>query len=589
MKETSKASLRRSHETAFAQHYFVGDGLDIGVTDDPLASHAHVFPRMGKVTPWPADKGDLSSMDGAADAAFDFVHASHVLARQNNPHKALARWLDLVKPGGHVVVTVPDEDLYGKGVWPSRFNGAHKASFTICKAEKTLPRSVSVLEMVQAMAPVAECERIALVRDNFDAARPDADQTADSYAECVIEIVLRKRAVQTAHEMKQAMENARNAADAIAAAQAAVRQYPYRFDVYHRAMMHLLRWDAGKFADAMWKQCVERLPGEHLPRLYEALHLIARGKLTEGFALREKLMAPLGWQRRTTMQPPRDVPEWKGESLSGKTIAIWSEFGLGDEIFFLRFAKIFREQCGAERVVVVCQAPLVELYEASLGSDDVVNVQHAANMSGIDYWVFPHAIPAHLPLQLDALPATVPYLRAPASVPSKLPDVAPGKLKVGVVFRGNPTHENDGHRSLPSLAVLNDLFAMEGIEFFSLQKGAGADEVARYATERANFHDVGARLNTMAETASAIAALDLVLTVDTSVAHVAGAMGKPVWLLLPSYGDWRWHYTREDSPWYPTMRLFRRRFGGDWAEVVARVGGHLRYQLAAKASAAGSQ
>lgn len=158
-------------------------------------------------------------------------------------------------------------------------------------------------------------------------------------------------------------------------------------------------------------------------------------------------------------------------------------------------------------------------------------------------------------------------------------------LLFATIHSGNPTHENDGHRSLPSLAVLNDLFAMEGIEFFSLQKGAGADEAARYATERANFHDVGARLNTMAETASAIAALDLVLTVDTSVAHVAGAMGKPVWLMLPFYGDWRWHYTRENSPWYPTMRLFRRRFGGDWSEVVARIGGHLRYQLAMKASA----
>jgi SAM-dependent methyltransferase len=390
---------------------------------------------VGKVTSWPAGKGDLSSMDGAAEAAFDFVHASHALALQKNPHKALARWLDLVKPGGYVIVTVPDEDLYGKSVWPSRYNGSHKASFTLYKTQTTLPCSVNVLELVQAMSQVAECERIMLVRDNFDAARPDADQTADSYAECAIEIVLRKRAVQTAHEMKHAMEHARSAADAIAAAQTAVRVYPYRFDVYHRAMMQFLRWDAPELADAIWKQCVERLPGEHLPRLYQALHSIARGKLREGFALRESVMAPFGWKRRSTVQPPQDVPEWQGEPLSGKSIAIWSEFGLGDEIFFLRFARIFREQCGAKRVVVVCQAPLVELYRASLAADDVVDVQHAANMSGIDYWVFPHAIPAHLPLELEALPSTVPYLRAPAAVASKLPDVAPGKLKVGVVFK----------------------------------------------------------------------------------------------------------------------------------------------------------
>ncbi|SPB15439.1 putative TPR repeat protein [Caballeronia novacaledonica] len=586
MKETSKASVRRSHEPAFIQHYFVGDGLDICSADDLLASHAHIFPRMRNVTAWPATKGDLSTMSGAENSGFDFLHAGHVLAGQPNPHKALARWLELVKPDGHVIVTVPDEDLYGKGVWPNHFNGAHRASFTIHKSENRLPRSVNVLEMVQAMSPVANCERIALVRDHFDAARADADQTADSHAECVIEFVLRKRAVPTLTELKHAMDHARNAADAIVAAQTAVRLYPYRFDAYHRAMMTLLRWDVPELLDAMWQQCVECLPDEHLPRLYQALHLIARGKLQEGFTLREALMGRLGWKRRTSTEPPQDVPEWKGESLAGKSIAIWSEFGLGDEIFFLRFADILRDRCGAKRVVVVCQSPLVELYEASDCADDVVDVQNAANMSGIDYWVYPHAILIHLPLELDALPQNVPYLRASEAVASKLPEVAPGKLKVGVVFKGNPTHENDANRSLSSLAVLNDLFRVDGVEFFSLQKGAGADEAAQYATNLDNFHDVGAHLNTMAETASAIAALDLVVTVDTSVAHVAGAMGKPVWLMLPDFGDWRWHYTREDSPWYPTMRLFRRPFGCDWSEVVARMSGHLRGLQAEHASRA---
>jgi len=161
-------------------------------------------------------------------------------------------------------------------------------------------------------------------------------------------------------------------------------------------------------------------------------------------------------------------------------------------------------------------------------------------------------------------------------VPSKLPIVAPNKLKVGLVFKGNPTHENDRARSLPSLAVLDDLLRIPDIEFFSLQKGAGADEAADYAQKHANFHDVGAQITTMAETAKAIESLDVVLTVDTSVAHVAGAMGKRVWMMLPFYGDWRWHYTREDSPWYPTMRLFRKRHGCDWSEVVARIAGHLK-------------
>lgn len=586
MKETGKSVVRRSREPAFVQHYFVGDGLDITPADDALSAYAQAFPRMGKVVSWSPSQGSATSLEGVKDASLDFVHSSHLLAEQDNPHKALARWLDVLKPGGHAIVTLPDEDFYGKGAWPSRFNGRHKASFTVCKTDNRLPKSVNVLELVQAMSPVAECERITLVRDGYDAGRHEKDQTADGFAECAIEIVLRKRAVPTVSEMVGAIGRAQSREEGIAAGKEAVRLYPYRFEAYHRAMLGALRWDAPEAADALWTQCVERLQGEHLPRLYEALHMIARGKLQEGFTLRETLMGRMGWQRRTTTEPPRSVPEWKGESLAGKSIAIWSEFGLGDEIFFLRFAKTFRERCGAKRVSVVCQGPLVELYEASGTADEVVDVNNVSSMSAVDYWVYPHAIPVHLPLILDALPPAVPYLRAPQDVTARLPSVDPQKLKVGIVFKGNPTHENDRERSLPSLGVLDDLVKLGGVEFFSLQKGAGADEAARYGQLYRNFHDIGPDLNTMAETASAIAALDIVLTVDTSVAHVAGAMGKPVWLMLPSYGDWRWHYTREDSPWYPTMRLFRRRFGCDWSEVVARLAGHLRQAVMEKSQRA---
>jgi hypothetical protein len=182
----------------------------------------------------------------------------------------------------------------------------------------------------------------------------------------------------------------------------------------------------------------------------------------------------------------------------------------------------------------------------------------------------------------------VPFLRAPSDEAPALLRTESHALKVGVVFKGAPTHENDHARSLPSLSVLDELFQLEGVEFFSLQKGAGADEAAQYAQRLSNFHDLGADIRSMDETASAIAALDLVLTVDTSVAHVAGAMGKPTWLMLPSYGDWRWHYTREDSPWYPTMRLFRRRFDGNWPEVVARIRGHLLTLIASNLDSAGS-
>ncbi|CAB3683646.1 hypothetical protein LMG22037_02602 [Paraburkholderia phenoliruptrix] len=575
MNETSKSAMRRARDPAFQQHYFVGKGIDIGAGDDPLSAHAHVFPRVTDILSWDKPQGDALRMAGAPDASFDFVHSSHCLEHLANPYQALARWLELLKPGGYAILTVPDEDLYEKGRWPSPFNREHKVSFTICKPQKALPGSVNVLDMVCAFSSIASCERVALVRDNYDERRANVDQTARGLAECAIEIVLRKRAVPGAREMMDAASKARDADESLRAWQAVLKSYPYRFDVYHGAMLAWLRWDLLEPIDGLWAQCVERLPDQHLPRLYHALHTIARGKLQEGFRIRESWMGKFGWQRRTTAQPPAAIPAWTGEPLEGKSIVIWSEFGLGDEIFFLRFARMLRERCGAARVSVVCQAPLVTLFERSGEADAVFSVAQAAALPPHDYWVFPHAIPAYLALDLEALPPSVPFLHAPGTTAFPALVESKGKLKVGLAFKGAPTHENDKQRSLPSLSVLDDLFNVEGVEFFSLQKGAGADEAADYAKRLPNFHDVGASLNSMDETANAIAALDVVLTVDTSVAHVAAAMGKPTWLMLPFFGDWRWHYTRDDSPWYPTMRLFRRPPGADWSPVVARIRGHL--------------
>ncbi|HWT35959.1 MAG TPA: methyltransferase type 11, partial [Paraburkholderia sp.] len=433
----------------------------------------------------------------------------------------------------------------------------------------------------QTLSPAASCERVSLVRDHYDATRADVDQTAHGLAECAIEMVLRKRHVPTWKQMLEATVHACSAETSLEAGRRATRTYPYRFEVYHRTMMEWLRWNREEEVDELLDRCVAHLHDEHLPRLYRALHAISRGKLQQGFRWREQTMAPMGWQRRTTAQPPVTFSEWRGESLEGKSIVIWSEFGLGDEIFFLRCARMLRERCGARHVTVMCQLPLVSLFQASDEADAVVDVKDAAQLPAHDYWVFPHAIPAHLALDLKALPASVPYLRAHADKAPAALKAGARALKVGIVFKGAPTHENDHARSLPSLSVLDPLFEFDGVEFFSLQKGAGADEAAQYAQRLPNFHDLGASIRSMDETANAIAALDLVLTVDTSVAHVAGAMGKPTWVMLPSYGDWRWHYAREDSPWYPTMRLFRRRSGGTWTEVVARIRGHLLTQLAA--------
>ena len=430
--------------------------------------------------------------------------------------------------------------------------------------------------MVRTMAPIAACERIALIRDHH----VERASEAESLAERAIEVVLRKRAVPTPQDFFMAAGRTQNAQDCLRECRRAVGTYPYRFPVVHRATTALLRWNLADEVETLWREAVERLPNEWNPKLYEFLHLIASGKIHEGFKLRAERVRGWPWQRRTTAEPPSRFPEWLGEPLAGKSIVIWSEFGLGDEIFFLRFARMLRAQAGAAKVTVVCQKPLLGLFEASGEADACVAVGQVGALPPHDFWVYPHDIPAFLPVELDALPDSVPYLRLPPGLPKF---VLPGRanaLKVGIAFKGAPSHENDTYRSLSSLSVLDPLFAHEDVEFYSLQKGAGADEAAAYATRLANFHDVGATVQSMMETARAIDALDLVVTVDTSVAHVAAAMGKPTWLLLPAFADWRWHLEREDSPWYPSMKLFRHPFSGSWSEVVTRVNGHLLAQSA---------
>jgi hypothetical protein len=233
------------------------------------------------------------------------------------------------------------------------------------------------------------------------------------------------------------------------------------------------------------------------------------------------------------------APEWRGEDLRDRHLQIWPEQGLGDEIQFARFAPWLA--ASGVRVTLICRPPLTSLFE-SMGVEvcslyDVI----AAGAPAAEFWVMIWGIPARAGVTLENLPSA-PYLTA-----SKVRGPAG---RVGVVTRGSPTHPNDPHRSLPA-ELAAELLMLPGA--VSLQP-----------------EDTGAR--DFAETAEIVAGLDLVITVDTSVAHLAGAMGKPVWIMLPKIEtDWRWMRERTDSPWYPSATLYRQEKAGDWRSVIERV------------------
>ncbi len=194
MWEQSKAAKRRFGIGAFHNRYFVGHGVDIGGGPDPLGQYTGIFPLMASCRTWDLADGDAQYMAGVSDGQFDFVHASHCLEHMVDVPVALSSWLRVVKPGGFLIITVPDEDLYELGNWPSRFNPDHKWTFTIMKERSWSPCSINVLDLLHDFSGQFMVEKIELVRDFFRDSwvAESIDQTRTPVAECAIEIIVRK-------------------------------------------------------------------------------------------------------------------------------------------------------------------------------------------------------------------------------------------------------------------------------------------------------------------------------------------------------------------------------------------------------------
>jgi SAM-dependent methyltransferase len=193
MKECSKSIARRLADSRFARRYFVGHGVDIGGKPDPLSLYQEFFPLMHSVMVWDWEDGDAQLMAGIADQHFDFVHSSHCLEHLVDPHTGLANWMRVLKPGGHLVITLPDEDLYEQGHFPSTFNRDHKWTFTAYKPRSWSERSVNVVDLVARLGPQAELVKLELLDSTFRFELPRYDQTLTPVGECGIELIIRRR------------------------------------------------------------------------------------------------------------------------------------------------------------------------------------------------------------------------------------------------------------------------------------------------------------------------------------------------------------------------------------------------------------
>ena len=293
-------------------------------------------------------------------------------------------------------------------------------------------------------------------------------------------------------------------------------------------------------------------------RFGRAVALLKSGDFTRGWAEYE-----WRWRDCQTPRPDLAAPHWTGEPLRGRTILLHAEQGFGDTLQFVRFAPMVAARGG--RVVLEVPRPLVRLLR---GVDGVAEVVGGGDpLPPFDLHCPMASLPLRVGLSIDGIPAA-PYLAGPAS---RRPADAAGGLRVGLVWAGDPrpaalrSNLIDRRRST-TLATLAPLLDLADMGFSSFQLGAAPDEL-----ERHGLPDAVAGVADFADTAARLAEIDLLVTVDTAMAHLAGGLGLPVWMLSRHDGCWRWLERRADTPWYPTMRIFRQPAPGDWASVVVEV------------------
>jgi Flp pilus assembly protein TadD len=261
------------------------------------------------------------------------------------------------------------------------------------------------------------------------------------------------------------------------------------------------------------------------------------------------------------------VPSWGGDDLAGGSVLIHAEQGFGDTLQFCRYLTRVSETANAGAIVFECQRPLYRLLASIDGADTVV--ARGDPLPNTDFHVPLLSLPRLFDTTLDNIPAPSPYLSIPAETPTTLSDRNDGRARIGIVWKGNPNRQDDEKRSCP-LAELRPLADIPGIQLFSLQTDTTEQE-RQWLAER-DIVDLAAGFRDFADTAAHITALDFIVSVDTAAAHLAGALGKPIWVLLGESADWRYLIGRSDCPWYPTMRLFRQQIRGDWHGTAQRLG-----------------
>jgi len=372
-----------------------------------------------------------------------------------------------------------------------------------------------------------------------------------------------------------------NAAGEFVAARRFFREVLARNPDHHRALFGLSRLSQEMNwldeAERCCRRLVELVPGEAEYRQNLGFVLLKQGRWDEGFSLYESRWEVSG---RRLPHPDR---LWRGEPLAGRTLLVWAEQGLGDTFNFARFLPLLAQR--ARRLLVAVQPPLVGLFRESFPASEIITLAEREKAE-FDCHIPLMSLPGRLQSRPEKVPGRCPYLKVPEKYRKKWRERlsaggkdSTGNRRVGLVWSSNPVNVKIRGRSLPA-ALAEPLFRLPGVDFYVLQKELRAEDrrmLQQLPPEwQKRVTDLSAELETFQDTAAILRELDMLISVDTSVPHLAGALGVPTWLLLPFNADWRWLTGREDTVWYPSVRLFRQPRPGDWEPVLERVREELR-------------
>lgn len=354
--------------------------------------------------------------------------------------------------------------------------------------------------------------------------------------------------------------------EAVASARKAVEMRPDYAEGYNNLGIALKSHHEFEAACDCFEQALRHQPNFALAEFNLGTTRLLQGRFLEGWP---------GYERRaeTLAEPlrPFEQPRWDGSRLEGGRLLVYSDQGLGDAVQFVRFLPQVREQSAAD-IIFECQPKLRSLFAHLPGVDELI--VDGETLPSFDAQVPLASVPAILQTTIESLPACKQTLTASSDLSDDLQallaTVPSGHLKVGLAWQGNPLQARDNVRSCP-LADFAPLADMEGITLVGLQTETTGLQQLDDLSWADRIVNVGPLLHDLATTAGVVEQLDLIITVDSAVGHLAGALGKPTWVLLCHTPDWRWLLDRDDTPWYASMRLFRQPSWGDWKSVVQRV------------------